>query len=175
MSPWTRVYSPSLGARMILQLCVPNTGSFPPLCLVSHGQSLICQLISHTPGRQQGCPVLQRHRAHFQGESGTSESCLTGDRKPLSQKPVLQPQRLGSSLRTVRARSETSKQPPPRGPGCTAAGPGGGDAMDTPAGLCSQKTEKTEPVGTPGLVSCHPEADGFTFTCPEQPFLSYRP
>ena len=36
-----------------------------------------------------------------------------------------------------------------------------------------QKADKTEPVGTPGLVSCHPEADGFTFTCPEQPFLSY--
>ena len=111
------------------------------------------QLIGHTPGRQQGCLVLQRHRAHFQGESETSESCLTGDRKPLSQKPVLQPQRLGSSLCTIRARPETSKRPPPQGLGCTAVGPGGGDAVDTPAGLCSQ-TESREDRASGDPRSC---------------------
>ncbi|CAN0468620.1 unnamed protein product, partial [Rangifer tarandus platyrhynchus] len=42
-----------------------------------------------------------------------------------------------------------------------------------PGCVLRQNAEKTERVGTPGLVSCHPEAGGFTFTCPEQPFLSY--
>ena len=91
----------ALRARTILQFYAPSTGSCPPLRLLSHSQSLICQLISHTPGRQQSRPVLQRHRAHFQGKRGASESCLTGERKPLSQKPILQPQRLGSSLHTL--------------------------------------------------------------------------
>ena len=46
----------------------------------------------------------------------------------------------------VRARPETSKQLPPRGPGCTAVGPGGGDAVDAPVG-CSQTERREDRAG----------------------------
>ena len=159
---------------MILQLYAPSTGSCPPLRLLSHSQSLICQLISHTPGRQQSRPVVQRHRARFQGKSGASESYLTGERKPISQKPILQPQRLGSSLHTL---SEPDQRRASSFlPGARAARPWDQVVVmlwTLQWAVLRQNAEKTERVGTPGLVSCHPEAGSFTFTCPEQPSLSY--